>query len=222
MLNDSQRIHPPHRLGTFALSLGLVCASLLGLVSTIQAAPEPEPIPRRWEFKIEPGELRLACIDVPTVGPQAFFYFTYKVTNTSSQDRFFAPSFELASDRGEIIRSGRDVPPMVSDVLLARINRPFLSNEIDVQGLLLQGKENAREGLVIWRADDLLADEITIYAAGFSGETRSITRPDTGEPVLLRKTLMLKHLTPGDLDCRDLHPIEREETRWIMRSPSAR
>lgn len=202
-----------------------VLALVLALVATtgaVVAAPEPEPVPRRWEFRVDPGELRLACVEVPPIGHQAFFYITYKVTNTTGQDRFFAPSFELVTDRGEIIRSGRNVPPIVADELLDRIGHPFLQNEIDVQGLILQGRENARDGLVIWRADDLLADEVTVYAAGFSGETRSVTRPDTGEAVLLRKTLMLRHATPGDLTCRDIDPMARTETRWVMRASSAR
>jgi len=198
----------------------VVCAlALVGVVAVtvVRAAPEPDPVPRRWEFRIEPGDLRLTCVSTQDEGPRAYFYMTYTVTNTTGQDRFFAPRFELATDNGDVIRSGKNVPPEVSDELIRRIDNPFLKSEIDVQGLLLQGEEYRRDGLVVWRADDLLADEISVYAAGFSGETRTIERPDNGEPILLRKTLMLRHATPGDLDCRDDRALQRVTTRWIMR-----
>lgn len=211
------------RINLGAASIAIVGAVVLASWSSaVRAAPEPEPIPRRWEYRLEMGDLRLACVDVPGLGFQTFFYLNYQVTNTTGEARFFAPSFELATDLGAVLRSGRSVPPIVADILLDRSGNPFLLNEIDIQGQFLEGKENARDGLVIWRADNLQVDEVTIYAAGFSGETRSVTRPDNGETVLLRKTLMLRHDTPGDLNCRGEPALDRSETRWIMRASSAR
>ncbi len=207
------------RLNAAYLAVACLAAGLGFLIAGAPAiaAPEPDAVPRRWEFRMEPGDLRIACVSTPNGEPRAYFYMTYTVTNATGQDRFFAPRFELATDNGEIVRSGKNVPPEVADELIRRIDNPFLKSEIDVQGLLLQGDEYRRDGLVVWRADDLLADEISVYAAGFSGETRTIDRPDNGEPILLRKTIMLRHSTPGDLDCRDDRTLERISTRWIMR-----
>lgn len=210
-----------HDFGIPVLAL-VAAVAVISWASVARAAPEPEPIPRRWEYRLEMGDLRLACVEVPGLGSQTFFYLNYQVTNTTGEARFFAPSFELATDQGVVIRSGRSVPPIVSDRLLARSGNPFLMNEIDIQGQFLEGKENAKDGLVIWRADDLQVDEVTIYAAGFSGETRSVTRPDNGDTVLLRKTLMMRHDTPGDLNCKGEPALTRSLTRWIMRASSAR
>ena len=86
------------------------------------AAPEPDPIPRRWELRVEPSDLRLTSVDVPGVGPRAFFYLTYTVTNSSGEDRDFHPAFELTNESGRVYRSGRGVAPEVVDELLRRVD----------------------------------------------------------------------------------------------------
>lgn len=205
----------------FALSLLLCLAALPTAVllapTPAIAAPEPEPVPRRWQLQIVPGDLRMASVDIPGEGARAFFYLTYTVTNNTGEDRNFAPSFELATDRGEIIRSGRDVPRYASEAIRASLKNDLIRDEIAVQGLLLQGEENAREGFVVWPANDLKADEYTIFAAGFSGETKTLQRPDNGEKVVLRKCLMLRHDAPGQLDPSTGQALHRTSTRWILR-----
>jgi hypothetical protein len=87
--------------------------------------------------------------------------------------------------------------------------------------MLLQGEENAREGVVIWPANSLDTGEIAVYAGGFSGETKAIdvADPNTGKLIkaTLRKTLMHRYLLPGELRNRDGTPLEPYETRWILR-----
>lgn len=208
--------------GCLAGLLGVVAA--LGFWPTgrttaaaaLTAAPEPAPIPRRWQLDIRPGPLRAAVIATPETGPRAYAYFTYLVMNPTREDVFFAPAFELASDDGELIRSGRDVPRDVVNTLLQRLGNPLLEDEVRVIRMLGQGEENAREGLVIWPLDSVKVDELTIFASGFSGETRTVRRPDTGEEVTLRKTLMLRHATPGYVPT-DNTPLDRAERRWILR-----
>lgn len=209
------------------LAFTLAAAAILGLAlnlgwspmvaSRASAAPQPDPVPQRWQLDIKPGPLRLAILDVENLGRQAYFYFTYSVENHTGQDLLFAPSFGLTTDDGASVRSGVGVPRSVTARLLARLRNPFLLNQINAVGLLLQGEENAREGLIVWVADNLEVDEVLVFAAGFSGETKTIRRPDTGESVVLRKTLMLTHRTPGDIAAVGDHPLSRTEQRWIMR-----
>lgn len=202
------------------LGCTLMLGSLLALgMTSVQAlaAPEPETVPRRWQLRIEPGDLRCALIDVPGLGPRTYLYMTYKVVNNSGDDRDFAPSFELATDTGLLIRSGRDIPHAAVQDLMRRIDNAFLQDELSIQGKLLQGEENAREGLVIFAAPDLQASEYTVFAMGFSGETKSVARPDNGETVILRKTLMLVHEGTGRLDPSSGRPLTRTSDRWILR-----
>lgn len=215
--------------GLIALLLGLLMAvvAIATLPAVAMAAPEPAPVPKRWQLDLRPGPLRVAYIDPsnPSAGggaegarnPQAWFYFTYTVVNNTDEDLLFAPSFEMATEDGSLVRAGRSVPRAVTDELLRRLRNPFLLDQIGVIGMLEQGEENAREGLVVWPAGNLLADNVNIFAEGFSGETKRIALPDTGEEVVLRKVLMLRHLAPGELTGRGDEPVERIGERWIMR-----
>jgi hypothetical protein len=142
---------------------------------------------------------------------------TYTVTNNSGEDLLFAPAFELATDQ-EVLRSGRSVPLEVTRELQSRAQNPMILDQISMIGQLLQGKENAKDGLVIWPADDLRPGDLTVYAAGFSGETAKVQGPDSKQTVILRKTLMLRYTVPGELTQRGGQPLELSEpARWIMR-----
>ena len=217
-------------LGLGARSSRIVHAGVVAVAAAVMAvagvgsavaAPEPDPIPRRWQLAIEPGPLRVATVDVEGQGPKAYFYMTYTVTNTTDQDLLFAPSFDLANDQGDLQRSGRNVPAAVTRELLTRLENPYLEDQISIVGNLLQGEANAKDGLVAWPVETLSASEMSVYAAGFSGETRTvdIRHPRTGQPArhTLRKTLMLRFQTPGELRDQGSRPLEMTERRWILR-----
>jgi len=207
----------PGRGGLAALllvALGLVIAG--PLAERLIAAPQPSIVPKRWQLDFRPGPLRVITLETEE-GPRSYFYLTYTVVNASEQDLLFAPSFELATDDGELVRADRNVPAEVVEELIERLNNPFLRSHLDIMGELRQGEENARDGLVTFPAENLNVDQITVFAAGFSGETRRIVKPDTGEVVTLRKVMMLQHESPGTLAGRGPAPIERTESRWILR-----
>ena len=205
------------RLLITALALGGISLASLPFVQDATAAPQPNPVPERWEFRLESGPLRTMVVDTEKEGAQSFYYFTYSVANTTDQDRPLAPSFEISTDLGEVYRSGEDVPSEVYETIINRLKDPLMQSEIDIQGILPQGKENARTGVVVWPVKDIQIDEVTIYAAGFSGETTTVVRPDTGKEVVLRKTLMLRHAVPGELVVDIDDPLERTIDQWIMR-----
>ena len=144
-------------------------------------APEPDPIPRRWQLDVTIGPMRMASYQLEGQGSKTYLYFTYKVTNNTGQDLLFAPSFELSLGKGEPIRSGRNVPADVTKKLIEQCQNTFLQDQISILGNLLQGSENAREGVVVWELENLKPDKIAVYAAGFSGETVNITPPGAKE-----------------------------------------
>ncbi len=209
---------------TTIAALGALSAAVLTAPAPALAAPEPSAVPTRWELDIEPGPLRIATIPVEGEGTRSFLYMTYKVVNNSGQDLYFAPTFELTTDAGTAVRNGEQVPQKVTEMLLTRVADPFIQDQIAIIGTLSQGEENARDGLVVWPLDNLLVDEITVYCNGFSGELRRVAVPDApagpdGKPqeVILRKTLMLVHSTPGELAGKGNQPLDRTVTRWILR-----
>lgn len=197
------------------------------------AAPEPAPIPRRWQLEVEPSPLRTVVVETPGIGPRAYFFLTFKVTNNSTADLLFAPSFELATDDMQVYRSGRDVPVVVTNRIKDLLQNPLLEDQISVVGTLLRGEENAKEGLVIWPVPELHGSELAVYCAGFSGETVTLevpvplplqaaagsgtnAQPKT-EKKILRKTLELRYRLPGDLHPGSDEPLRPYEKRWIMR-----
>jgi hypothetical protein len=214
------------RTAVFARGGVLIAIAAAGLAVTLPtavapaAAPEPAPIPVRWELDLNVGPLRVANVRVPGEGDRLFYYLTYSVGNFSGRDLLFAPSWELATDE-TLARSGRGVPLEVTDELLLRLDNPLLTDETRILGTIQQGEENIREGLVVWPVEGIYTDEVTVYATGFSGEnyTLRVRDAETGRParVVLRKTMMLRHETPGEIRDSGPRPLQRVETRWIMR-----
>lgn len=191
---------------------------MLAFAFAALAAPQPSAVPTRWEFQVEAGHLKTTVFNVPGEGRRAFAFTTMLITNNTGSDRYLTPSFELASDEGDILRSGRDVPPAVVQTLLGSLGNPLLMDETTIQrSPLLQGPEHAREVLIVWPLNDLNVDELTIYAAGLSGENKTIQLPNSDETVVLRKTLMLRHAVPGEILPGSSEPIERVAEQWIMR-----
>src|SRR3569832_741098 len=72
-------------------------------------APEPDPVPRRWQLDVNMGPMRMAVVDDAQGNPRSYLYLTYKVTNNSGQDLLFAPSFVLSDGEGNLVPSGRNV-----------------------------------------------------------------------------------------------------------------
>jgi hypothetical protein len=204
-------------------ALALAASGLLGIAVPIMpsaaAAPEPSPVPKRWQLDLETSPLRWIMLETEQ-GRKPFFFMSYKVTNNSPIDLLFAPVFELATSDGEIHRSGRDVPLSVQNELLNRLRNPFLQDQISIVDTLLRGEENAREGLVIWPVPVDHLNEVVVYAAGFSGETATVEVPNQKgelEKKVLRKTLMLRYRMPGDLTPERGGEFQPYEIQWIMR-----
>ncbi len=196
--------------------LGAPAAGLIGAGVMMGAAPEPNPVPRRWEIELEVGPLRMATVSTAE-GPRRFYYLTYKAINNSGQDLLFAPMWELSTGTGEVLRSGRDVPLAATKELLDSTQNPFIEDQISIIGTMLQGRENAKEGIVIWPAKEAEIDQLSIYAAGFSGETATVTVPDSDEQVVLRKTLKLDYEIPGLMAGLAPDPLPVKAKQWIMR-----
>jgi len=197
--------------------LAAVVAALASCGAMLGVAPEPDPVPRRWQLEVTPGMLRVASIDVPGLGERMYLYMEYSVVNNSGTDLLFAPAFELANGEGEILRSGRDVPQAATEVILNSLQNSFAEDQISVIGTLLQGRENGKDGVVIWPVTDTDPERLTIYAAGFSGETATVEPPNSDQRFVLRKTMRLDFDTPGDLAGIRSQEVPVREQSWIMR-----
>ena len=193
---------------------------LLGIAPSVShAAPEPAPVPTQWEFTFEPGPLRLAWVEEKgRMSP--YFYLTYRITNHWGGVKLFAPDVALMTDNANVLRSGRGVSAAVTEEIMRRLDNPLLESQIDIVSNVLEGPEHARDGVVIWPAQDLQADEVTVFFAGLSGEFQSyVVGRDTSNPqrYTLRKTMMMRYATPGEFAQQGSRPFELIEQRWVMR-----
>ena len=210
--------------GVLATSLMTVqTASAGGSAGVFVSAPEPSPVSRRWQLELDFTDLRVMTVDTDG-GQMPYFYLTYTVTNNSGEDILFAPRWELATDEGDLLRSGHSVPLGVTQQILDALENPYLESQVEISGPLLQGEGNARDGLVIWPVNDADPDQIQVFGAGFSGETATVEVPDptTRQPkrVVLRKTFEVEYEVNGELDLNSAKPLTRAgtgRTRWIMR-----
>ncbi len=191
---------------TAALAIIIACQAIA------ETYPKPSPVPYRWELDFDMGDLRL-YIDEST--GDAYWYLTYMVTNDTGKDRIWAPEFTLFSDFGGIAVSGDEVPRRVMLDIQELLGNDLL--ELDLIGDLYQSEENAKEGLVVWRATSLEVTEMSVFVAGISGETARVRNPISGDIVLMRKTLQRDYLVPGDPMARGSDPAQVVEDRWILR-----
>lgn len=187
---------------------------VLALTAAAMAYPKPSRVPIRWELTFQPGPLRLF---VDRTDGRAYWYFTYKVTNLTGQDRFWAPRVTLFADTGEITDGGEGVPPSVETSLIELLGNPFLQRQNQVIGKIFVGHDHAIEGLVVWPAHDLQATELSLFVSGISGETAEVVNPITGQRVVLQKTLQRNYVVPGDPLARGSTPVEMTSEDWVMR-----
>lgn len=193
-------------------------------------APQPSVLARSWDLDFRPGELRVITLTGEDGADKHYYYMTFLVTNLTGEERFFAPIFELTTDRGEIMLAGRGVSRDVTLEILERLRSPLLEQQFQLIGPLQEGEEFGREGLLVWPVGREDINEVNVYAIGLSGESHIIrTRDaDTNEikEIVLRKTMMLRHDLPGELaDERASRvagkPLPRTEQRWILRQQAA-
>jgi hypothetical protein len=205
------------RFNPFASLSGQVGCIALLVLATLSAAiayPKPAVVPYRWELDFDAGPLRLYAD--PVTGA-SYWYFTYVVTNRTSDDQIWAPSFVLYTDQGEILSSGEDVPSVVEESIREMIGNPLLEMQNEVIGDLYQGREHAKDGLVVWQAPSTDVNELSLFVSGISGETARVENPISGEELILRKTLQRNYLIRGDAAARGSDPGGMVDDRWVLR-----
>ncbi|MCP3905336.1 MAG: hypothetical protein GY715_17045 [Planctomycetes bacterium] len=201
-------------LRPLAVIVMLATAAASLLAGAAQAHPDPASIPYRWELDFKPGPLRLY---VDPIDGAAYWYFTYQILNRTGSDQVWAPTLVLFTDAGEILASGREVRPRIEESIRELLGNPLMETQNEIIGDLLQGREHARDGLVVWPAEETAVNEMSVFIGGLSGETARVRNPSTGEEIILRKTLQRDYLVRGDALARGSKPVELRGQRWVLR-----
>jgi hypothetical protein len=212
----------------------LVAAVLVAGIGRARTAPKPAEIPRYWQLDAAFEDILPIQVKMPTEpAPRTFWYLRYKVTNNTGQDRVFVPEFLLYTDTGQVIRAWQNTPASVFQSIKELYNDPLLLDVSAMAGSLLQGPENAKEGVAIWSGLDPNASEFDVFVSGLSGETVEFKLPkpvrvvDTDAfgkkveivktKILLSKTLKRHYVIPGEATTRPTAAACFTDEEWVMR-----
>jgi hypothetical protein len=138
----------------------MAALAVLLAISSVLAYPRPNSVATRWELEFKPGDLRL-YMDPGEGEVEAYWYFTYMVTNRTGRDQVWAPTFVLFTDEGEILPSGRGVPSRVAADIQELLANKFLEHQNEIIGEIYHGRDHAKEGLVVWPARTLDINEMS-------------------------------------------------------------
>ena len=224
--------------------LTIAAAALILLIGRSGwAVPEPSITPVSWQLDFRFEDPQRIVIKLPgEKTARTYWYVLYEVINRSGQDVQFHPDFTLVTSTMQVSRADLGVDKEVYEAIKARHAQqyPFMTDPISAMGRLLQGEDNARTSVAIWKQFDLEANALTIYVGGLSGETQRIKNPnyDPSKPetitktlpngtkievsvnpqqFILEKTLAIPYTLPGDPQTRQTVSPERGYRRWIMR-----
>lgn len=229
---------------SWLLTLGTLALTMIpGLTATAPAAPQPSIAPKSWQLEFEFEDPRRLVIQIPgEKTPRVYWYMLYNVTNNSNRDVEFMPRFDIVTDKLQVLETDVAADPTVFAAIkkIHAKDRPFLLEPLEVMGKLLQGGDNAKDSVAIWRDFTGDARQFTIFVSGLSGESVILPNPtyDSAKPefvmkdlpggakakipvnprhFVLYKTLSVAYLLPGDDQSRkEAQPI-REKVEWLMR-----
>ncbi len=211
--------------------LGLLAVAVL---RPLPAAPQPNEARVVWEIDIDYKTPQPIMVKVPgEPKPQLFWYFPFTVTNRSGKDRLFAPEIVLYTNTGQMLRAGQGVNTIVYKTIKKLHNTPLLYDMVGITGKLLQGEDNARDGVAIFRDFDPKAASFEIFLGGLSGETaithlpRPIMVKEIGsggkqimvkkDKIVLVKTLRLQYTVGTEARDRLNSKVRLLRKGWVMR-----
>lgn len=203
------------------IALAVVAAGLgVGVVSsqrTLQAAPAPSVVPITWELTFKQQAPERLIMTLPGKSePQTLWFFRYTVTNETGKDVLFTPEFQLLTDTGQIIASGKEGANDAFEAIKELYANSLMVSPIQVISKLLQGVDNAKDSVVIFANVDKDARVFKLEVSGISGETAEVENPLTHEKVILHKTLVVEYEIPGEAIGIDPHP-QLKSTTWVMK-----
>ena len=186
--------------------------------ATVWGYPRPHPAPRGWQLEFQYGPMKQIRLVLPGQSqPKTFWYMSYTVTNNTGRDVSFYPRSYMFTDTGQLVEAMQGVDALAYPAIAKLLGRELLEQELFVRGKLLQGEENARESVIIWRDFDPRAIAFKVFISGLSNETAWVVDPITGKKVPLVKTLQLSYATGGDRDISPELTAQLRDKEWIMR-----
>ncbi len=218
----------------YFVAIPALCLVFALLTASAEPVPKPGVVARSWELEFEYTTPQPFEIQLPGwKEKRTFWYMLYTISNRSGTDRIFVPEFCLYTDTGDVRRGGDRVSAGVFRAIKKRHNNPLLTDMAFITGKVLQGADNARDGVAIWTDFDHKARGFNVFVGGLSGERKKVKLPKpitvtvadengkekkaTKTEVVLSKTLSLRYFLPGDASARSADTPQLRKKQWVMR-----
>jgi hypothetical protein len=223
----------PANVTIVLMSLVLAGGALL-LPSPAVTAPQAYEVSEEWQLDVELGQPRAIYVSVPGQDrPVLYWFLPFTVTNRTGEDQLFVPEISLYTNTGQLLRAGAGVNPAAFQKIKKIYNNPLLQDVMGLTGKILQGADNAKDGVAIFSNFDPEATSFTIFFGGLSGDTVTIklpspvkvqvVKPDgttqtvTRDRVTLAKTLQLQYSLAVGPNSRGNAKPQLLRRDWIMR-----
>ncbi len=185
-------------------SLVLLAVLAVGLAAGVATA-------RReglWTLGLEHKGFMNILVDSPQ-GPVAYYYISYRVTNTTDRELTIVPQGKIVTETGQTLFA--TPAPKAAYAICKRHGRAMLDIDRMAQKKIPAGK--SRWGLYIFTGLDDRADHLDVYLYGLSNAYKYADEDNrTG---LLRKVYRMKIARPGDVDNRQLDKARIVEEGWV-------
>lgn len=224
------------------ITVTVLSAALLAAAAPhAMTAPEPFEVAIKWELEFEYEAPLPIQVTLPgEKKPRVFWYMLYTVTNRTRDDetgrgtdRDFIPGFVVYTETGQATNANWRVSSTVFQAVKKRHNRPLLKNHANITGKILFGKDNAKDGAIIWADFDPDAGSFDVFISGLSGETAELKLPAPitvteidafgkaktvkTDKIVLSKTLQLNYTVKGQAEDRIFTTATFNYKRWVMR-----
>lgn len=206
-----------------------ICVISAVLPCPALAAPQPAIVPAAGNWTVDVTFENPQQITIRRSGshakPERFWYVILTMTNKTDHDVEFYPNCELMTDTFHVLSAVKAASPALIEKIKERHQKiyPLLETLETVGNRILEGEDNAKEVVVIFKDFDAGAKSLKIFIAGLSNETVGVEHPvnkgANGQPLMvyLRKTLELGYMVGGDPAFRADQKLNLESKRWVMR-----
>lgn len=220
------KLLPTAAAATFA---AVYCLSI-----ALAQTPKTSESPVSWELEFDVQDPKAIQITLPGEStPQTFWFIRYNVTNRTGEDRIFVPEFTFYSNIGDVVHAQKGIAPSVFSAIKNIYNDPYLKDSTGMTGKLLQGEDNAKDGVAIFKDFDPSVGTIDVFIGGLSGDTEEITLPNPiktieldnngkkieveRDKIILGRTLHLQYKVTADPSSGQRNHMTLVSRNWVMR-----
>lgn len=207
----------------WSLALAVVAVLMAGGMMVRAASKKPYPVPNMlrhgWQLKFvwhKPKQIFAATGHGVNRRLRKYWIMRYTVTNNTNRDIFFIPTFALVTDTGKVLKPAVGLSPRILKKIRNVTGDKFIISPGLMAGKLLQGADNAKDGVAVFADVPSKARRFKFFISGLSGDTAVQKDPLTGKDIVLHKTLLLNFWNPGEASRISPNP-QFAGKKWVMR-----